>query len=88
MAVRCLDWHVTAPTRHVGLLKGDPMKYFALVLLLVSAGANAAQAMWTGRQEMVTTVTYQQAWRCEYNYNGQVFYRIFRTSCPSSVEVE
>jgi hypothetical protein len=47
----------------------------------------AASAFFTGRQEMVTTVTYQQAWRCEYNYNGQMLYFIFSGVCPSSVEV-
>lgn len=47
-----------------------------------------ATAFFTGRQEMVQTVTFQMAWKCEYNYAGQTFWRVFKTSCPSSVEVE
>jgi hypothetical protein len=58
-----------------------------LVLLLWPLSSQAATAFWTGRQEMVTTVTYQQAWKCEYAYAGQKFWRVFKTSCPSSVEV-
>jgi hypothetical protein len=58
-----------------------------LALMLVAAPAVAALAFWTGRQEMVQTVTYQMAWNCEYNYNGQLFWRVFQGSCPSQVEV-
>jgi len=64
-------------------------KLLMLAMALFMAGtANAATAFFTGRQEMVQTVTYQQAWRCEYNYLGQTFYRLFQTSCPSSVQVQ
>lgn len=59
-----------------------------LIALVASTSAFAATAYFTGRMEMVTTVTYQQAWKCEYNYAGQTFWRVFRNSCPSSVEVE
>ncbi len=61
---------------------------FLVGLLAVASPAFAASAFWTGKQEQVQTVTYQMAWRCEYNYNGQMLYFIFKTSCPSSVEVE
>jgi hypothetical protein len=57
-------------------------------LACAASSAFAVTAFWTGRQEPVTTVTYQQAWRCEYNYAGQRFWRVFKISCPSSVEVE
>lgn len=60
----------------------------SLGALMVAAHAFAATAFFTGKQEMVQTVTYQSAWKCEYNYNGQKFWRVFKTSCPSSVEVE
>lgn len=56
--------------------------------LLAALPAWAATAIWTGRQEMVQTVTFKMAWRCEYNYNGQMIYQIFETSCPSSIEVQ
>ena len=56
--------------------------------LLASTSAFAAQAFWTGRQEMVTTVTGKSAWKCWYNYNGQIFTAIFKTSCPSSIEIQ
>ncbi len=56
--------------------------------LFYAASAFAATAFWTGRQEPVTTVTYQQAWRCFYNYNGQIVTQIFSMSCPSSIEIQ
>lgn len=59
-----------------------------LILVAAVAPALAATAFFTGRQEQVQTVTYQYAWRCEYNYAGQTFWKIFKNSCPSSVEVE
>lgn len=66
------------------------MKKVFLVVALLSAviPAFAATAIFTGRQEMVQTVTYQTAWNCEYNYLGQRFWRVYTGSCPSSVEVQ
>lgn len=45
-------------------------------------------AIWTGSQQMVTTVTGLSAWRCEYTINGQPMWRIFETVCPSSISVK
>lgn len=59
-----------------------------LLLALLAPPVSAATAFWTGRQEQVQTVTYKWVWRCQYNYNGQTFWRLFETSCPSSVEVQ
>lgn len=56
--------------------------------LLAATSAYAASAFWTGKQVQVTTVTGQIAWNCEYNYNGQIFWRLFKTSCPSNIEVQ
>ena len=65
------------------------MKKLILALAIIAASpAHAATAFFTGRQEMVTTVTYQQAWNCEYSYLGRNFWRIHRNYCPSSVEVQ
>ncbi len=58
-----------------------------IAALLGASAANAATAIWTGRMEQVQTVTYQWAWRCEYMYAGQKFWKLFQNSCPSSVEV-
>lgn len=63
-------------------------KLLVAALFLYSAYAFAASAFFTGRQEQVQTVTYQFAWNCEYNFNGQTLWKVFKTSCPSSVEVE
>ena len=63
-------------------------KLFFLAFLLLATSAQAATAIWTGRSEQITTVTYQQAWRCEYNYMGHYFWRTFRSYCASQVEVE
>lgn len=51
---------------------------------LLSTGAIAT---WTGRQNMIQTVTYQQAWNCEYRYAGQLFWQVHSSTCPSSVNV-
>lgn len=48
----------------------------------------AATATWTGLSELVTTVTYQQAFKCQYQFAGQKFWRLFRNYCPPTVEVE
>jgi len=65
------------------------MKRLLIFIAIASAAlaAFAATAFFTGRQEQVQTVTHQWVWRCEYNYNGQLIYRLFQTSCPSSIEV-
>ncbi len=61
----------------------------AIVLaLLMATPALAVTATWTGRSEMVTTVTYQQAWRCQYEYGGKKFWMTFKNSCPATVEVQ
>jgi hypothetical protein len=59
-----------------------------ILILLAATSASAATAFWTGRMVQVQTVTYQMAWNCEYNYAGQTFWRVFKTSCPSSIEVQ
>jgi ribosome biogenesis protein Tsr3 len=58
-----------------------------LLFSLASGSAFAATAYFTGRMEQAQSVTYQIVWNCEYNYLGQTFWRAFRSSCPSSVEV-
>jgi hypothetical protein len=58
------------------------------LLLLVTLPATAATATWTGRLEMVTSVTGALVYNCEYIYAGQKFWRAFKQSCPHSVEVE
>jgi hypothetical protein len=74
-------------TRHH--LKETNMKTFlALFALVACSQATAADAFFTGKQEQVQTVTYKWVWRCQYNYNGQLFWRLFETSCPSSVKVQ
>lgn len=63
-------------------------KIFAALFLLASLStAQAATAYFTGEQVQVQTVTYQMAWRCTYQYNGQHIYQIFMMSCPSSIQV-
>lgn len=64
-------------------------KLTALAVLLASSAAWAARATWTGNVEYITTVTYKQGVRCEYNLYGQTFWKTFiRSSCPYSIEVE
>lgn len=50
--------------------------------------AMAATAYFTGRQEMVQTVTNQMGWKCQYQYAGNYFWRTFLGQCPASIEVQ
>lgn len=63
-----------------------------LALVLVSSAAHAATAYWTGRQEMVQTVTNQMAWRCEYEYMSKTYWVMFPQSptfrCPATVQLQ
>lgn len=45
-------------------------------------------ASWTGKQTMVETVTHQQAWECEYYFQGQIIRKVFSSGCPSSITVQ
>jgi hypothetical protein len=65
------------------------MKKILIALAFCVAGtqAIAATAYWTGEQQMVQTVTFQTAWRCTYNYNGQYIYQLHQGSCPQSIQV-
>lgn len=64
------------------------MKKLVVILAAVAAfNAYAAMAFFTGRQEMVQTVTGRMVWKCQYNYNGQLFWRLFEGVCPASVDV-
>lgn len=59
-----------------------------MALLVFSNSSFSATAVWTGRSEMVQTVTYKWVWRCEYTYAGRNFWFLFESSCPSSVQVQ
>ena len=59
-----------------------------IALLSVFVPAFAATAFFTGRSQIVQTVTYQTGWNCEYRYAGRTFWQTFVGSCPSSVEVQ
>ena len=75
--------------RFLRALGADMRKFvLAAALLAVTGSAFAGQAIWTGKQEQVRTVTYKMVWRCEYRYNGQTLYFLFESGCPSTVEVE
>lgn len=63
-------------------------KVLLVVLLFASSSAFAATAYWTGRMEQIQTVTFQMGWNCEYNYQGQIFWRVFINSCPSTIEIQ
>lgn len=67
------------------------MRYlYAAALMSIAFTAVAATAFWTGKQEHVFTVTGKSAIRCQYDYNGQKFWRLFveRHICPNNIEVE
>ncbi len=66
------------------------MKYFLLVVLLsLSTSANAAIALWTGRSEIVRTVTLQMGVNCEYRYINTIFWVTFTGyQCPNTVQIQ
>jgi hypothetical protein len=53
-----------------------------------SSSGGSPHAIWTGRQEQVQTVSGQMARNCEYTYADQKFWRIFKNSCPGSIELQ
>jgi hypothetical protein len=55
--------------------------------LCVSTLAFGATAMFTGRQQYVYTVTGKYVVKCEYQYLGNIFTRLFEGNCPQTVEV-
>lgn len=59
-----------------------------VIILLTSTSVFAATAYWTGQQKSVQTVTHQHAWSCKYIYAGQTFWKVFKKSCPSKIEVQ
>jgi len=65
------------------------MRKLMTLVFLMALPASAATAHWTGGMEFVTTVTFQPGIRCEYDYLGQRFWRIFlRRTCPMRIDVE
>lgn len=66
-----------------------PMAYQAPVSTAYTPPAPSGPvALWTGRQEAVTTVTYKPGVNCQYNYLGQMFWRTFVGTCPATVPVQ
>lgn len=61
---------------------------FTIAIVLSMSASAAIVATFTGFQEQVQTVTGQFVWKCQYDYFGQKFYRLFRTHCPGTIEVE
>jgi len=64
------------------------MTLIASLFVFASSPAFALSATWTGNLKQVQTVTGKIAWNCEYNYGGQLFWKVFLNSCPYSIEVE
>ena len=60
----------------------------ALIIgLTLSGTANAATAFWTGQMNYVQSVTGMYVMNCQYMYAGNIFWRAFSGSCPSSIQV-
>lgn len=54
-----------------------------------TASGFTATAIWTGRSKNVNTITSQSGVSCQYNYEGQYFWRTFvGFSCPASINVQ
>lgn len=46
------------------------------------------QASWTGRSQSGQSVSGSYGMYCEYTYAGKFFWRMYQSSCPSSVTVQ
>ena len=81
-------------------MKSKTLLAFALAfsfLLWAPAGdassleAKQITAYWTGKSKSVRTVTGKYVWECEYSYyaNGRrnLTYKLFETSCASSIDL-
>jgi hypothetical protein len=64
-------------------------KLLSIILLtfVTTVYAFPITAYFTGRQEMVTTVTHEVMWECYYTYSGHQYTRLFKNSCPHTIEV-
>jgi hypothetical protein len=64
------------------------MKTILLIVLLFASGPTfAVTAIWTGGVVPAQAVTSESGWKCEYRYYGLTFWRVFRTTCPSTVRM-
>ncbi len=65
----------------------------ALASMTIATAAYAASAtkwttsLWTGKRKMVQKVNGETIWKCEYNFNGKLIWRLMHNSCPSSIEI-
>jgi len=69
-------------------MKSVAIALFASLMLASMPAKAVIVARFTGFHEQVTTVTGSLAWKCQYDYFGQKFYRLFKQSCPSTIEIE
>ena len=64
------------------------MKAILLVLVLAfSNAALAATAHFTGRMNMIRSVSGRMVWNCLYEYSGHYFWREFPGNCPMQIEI-
>ena len=62
-------------------------KILLIVLFSASIPAYATTAIWTGHIVPAQSITTGYGWKCEYRYYGLVVWRVFRVTCPSTVEL-
>jgi hypothetical protein len=91
LPARLLFAIINNPRNPRGQAKGrmNLKKLLVGAILLACGTASAATAFWTGRSEMVQTVTYRMAWKCEYQVYGNTFWVVIEGSlCPMTMEVK
>lgn len=66
------------------------MRNIVMIFLaaIIASPTFAATARWTGNSERVQTVTHKWVWKCEYDFLGQKFFRLFNDQCPYEIEVQ
>jgi len=57
-----------------------------LCLSLTALPAFAGTAFFTGRMHQVQTANHEVAWECQYNYQGKMFWRTYKGTCPAQAK--
>jgi len=68
------------------------MKRLLIISCLMAAAwpppaSAAAVAYFTGRMHQTQTPNHEVAWNCQYNHEGNTFWRIYIGNCPAQIEL-
>ena len=64
------------------------MKYIIILACLISLNAYAEEAKWTGNFDLMSKSAFVGTWDCEYEINGEKFWRLQEGYCAKTIEVK